>query len=63
MAGAALGSKGMESAVRAASVGESVVLLARSYDKLVRDLEYALSHLSRENLSPELQALLEKRDA
>ena len=63
MANAALGSKGMEGAVRGLPVGESVVLLARSYDKLVKDLEYVLSHISRENLSPELRDLLNGRDA
>ena len=50
MAKAVLGNKGLESAVRGMPVGESVVLLARSYDKLVRDLEYVLSHLSSENM-------------
>lgn len=50
MAKAVLGNKGLESAVRGLPVGESVVLLARSYDKLVRDLEYVLSHLSSENM-------------
>lgn len=51
MAKIVLGNKGMESAVRAKPVGEAVLLLARSYDKLVRDLEYTLSHLSKENMS------------
>ena len=62
MAKAALGSRGMESAVRALPHGESVVLWARGYDKLVKDLEYVLTHLSEENLTPELRARLEKRD-
>ena len=52
MAKPVLGNKGMESAVRAKPVGEAVLLLARSYDKLVRDLEYTLSHLP-ENTSDE----------
>lgn len=62
MAKAVLGSKGIESAVRSLPVGESVVLLARSYDKLVRDLEYTLSHLSEQNLSPEMRKRMEERD-
>ena len=62
MARAVIGNKGLESAVRAASVGESVILLARSYDKLVRDLEYVLSHLSEENMQPALLKKLEERD-
>ena len=62
MAKAALGNKGMESAVRGLPVGESVVLLARSYDQLVKDLEFALSHLSFENLSPELRTRVQERD-
>ena len=56
MAKTVLGSKGMESVVRAKPVGEAVLLLARSYDKLVRDLEYTLSHLSEENLSEAYRA-------
>ena len=62
MAKAVLGSRGMESAVRALPHGESVALLARGYDALVRDLEFVLTHLSEENLTPELRARLEKRD-
>ena len=52
----------MESAVRALPHGESVALLARGYDALVRDLDFVLTHLSEENLTPELRARLEKRD-
>ena len=52
----------MESAVRALETGESVLLLARGYDKLVKDLEYVLTHLSEENLTPELRTRMEKRD-
>lgn len=63
MASITIGSRGMESAVRSMPTDESVLLLARSYDKLIKDLEYALTHLSRENLSPELRALLEGDDA
>ena len=63
MAKTGIGRSGMESAVRAASLGESVLLLARGYDQLVKDLEYALLHISEENLSPDLRALIEKRDA
>ena len=62
MAKTVLGNKGMESAVRAKPVGEAVLLLARSYDKLVRDLEYLLSHLSKENLHPDLQKRIDKED-
>ena len=62
MAKTVLGNKGMESAVRAMPVGESVMLLARSYDKLVRDLEYALSHLSEENLLPGTRNRMEEGD-
>ncbi|MBQ7380180.1 MAG: hypothetical protein IJW70_10950 [Clostridia bacterium] len=62
MAKVVIGSKGIESAVRAASAGESVILLARSYDKLVRDLEYVLSHLSEENMQPAFLKRLEERD-
>lgn len=62
MARTALGSRGMESAVRAMETGESVLLLARGYDKLVKDLEYVLTHLSEENLTPELRTRMEKRD-
>ena len=62
MAKAVLGNKGLESAVRGLPVGESVVLLARSYDKLVRDLEYVLSHLSEENMQPAFLKKLEERD-
>ncbi|MBQ2807458.1 MAG: hypothetical protein IJF08_10450 [Clostridia bacterium] len=50
MAKAVLGNKGLESAVRAKPVGEAVLLLARSYDKLVRDLEYTLLQISKENV-------------
>jgi hypothetical protein len=53
----------MESAVRSLPPGESVLMLARAYDKLVKELEYALSHLSEENLSPELLARIEKGDS
>ena len=63
MAKAVLGNKGLESAVRGLPVGESVVLLARSYDKLVRDLEYVLSHLSEENMQPAFLKKLEERDS
>lgn len=62
MAKAAFGSRGMESAVRSLEHGESVALLARGYDKLVKDLEYVLTHISEENLTPELRARIEKRD-
>lgn len=55
MAKIVLGKEGMESTVRAKPVGEAVLLLARSYDKLVRELEYELSHLSEENLCSELR--------
>ncbi|MBE6697314.1 MAG: hypothetical protein E7581_02205 [Ruminococcaceae bacterium] len=63
MARVVLGNKGLENAVHAKPLGESVVLLARSYDKLVRDLEYVLSHVSEENLASELRRKLEERDA
>ncbi len=63
MAKAGIGSRGMESAVHALPPGESVLLLARAYDKLVKDLEYALLHISEENLTPELRARIEKRDS
>ena len=61
MAKTVLGNKGLESAVRGVPVGEAVVMLARSYDKLVRELEYSLSHISEENLQPELRKRLEER--
>ena len=63
MAKVVLGNKGLENAVRAKPLGDSVLLLARSYDKLVRDLEYVLSHVSEENLAAELLCKLEERDA
>lgn len=63
MAKAVLGNKGLESAVRGMPVGESVVLLARSYDKLVRDLEYVLSHLSSENMLPKTNDKTKEGDA
>lgn len=63
MAKIAIGRCGMESAVQSLPAGESVVVLARAYDQLVKDLEYALLHISEENLSPELLARLEERDA
>lgn len=63
MAKASIGSRGLESAVRSLPVGESVVVLARAYDQLVKDLEYALLHVSEENLSAELRARIEKRDS
>ncbi len=56
MARAILGKKGMTSAVKGASAEASVVMLAESYDRLVRDLEYILSHLSEENFRPETLA-------
>lgn len=52
MAKASLGNKGVESAVRSMPTEKAVLMLARSYDKLVRELEYTLSHLSEENLLP-----------
>lgn len=63
MAKAVLGNKGLESAVHGMPVGESVVLLARSYDKLVRDLEYVLSHLSSENMLPKENDKTKEGDA
>lgn len=63
MAKTAIGNRGMESAVQSMSPGESVRMLARGYDKLVKDLEYVLSHLSEENLTPELLSRIEKRDS
>lgn len=63
MAKITIGRCGMESAVRSLPAGESVIVLARAYDQLVKDLEYALQHVSEENLSAELRARLEKRDA
>ena len=63
MAKTAVGSRGMESAVRSLPPGESVLMLARAYDKLVKELDYALKHLSEENLSPELLARIEKGDS
>jgi hypothetical protein len=63
MAKTSMGSRGMESAVRSLPPGESVLMLARAYDKLVKDLEYAFLHISEENLSPELRAMIGKRDA
>ena len=62
MAKTSIGSRGMESAVRSLPASESVIVLARAYDKLVKDLEYALLHVSEENLSAELRARIEKRD-
>ena len=62
MAKAVLGTRGIESAVRSMTPEQSVIVLARSYDKLVRDLEYALCHISQENLQPELQRLLKERE-
>lgn len=62
MAKTTIGSRGMESAVRSLPAGESVVLLARAYDKLVKDLEYVLLHISEENLSAELLSHIEKRN-
>lgn len=53
MAKAVLGKKGMERAVKGAMPDASVVMLAQSYDKLVRDLEYILTHLSEENFLPQ----------
>ena len=61
MAKTVLGNKGLESAVRGKPVDQAVVLLACSYDKLVRELEFVLSHLSEENLQPELRKRLEER--
>ena len=63
MAKTVIGSRGMESAVRAASPGESLMLLARGYDKLVKDLEHVLTHISEENLTPELRERLKERDS
>ncbi len=63
MAKSGIGSHGMESAVRSLPPGESVLMLARAYDKLVKDLEYALLHISEENLTPGLRARIEKRDS
>ena len=63
MAKASIGSHGLESAVRSLPVGESVIVLARAYDQLVKDLEYALLHVSEENLSAELRSRIEKRDS
>lgn len=54
MAKASLGNKGVESAVRSMPAEKAVLLLARSYDKLVRELEYTLSHLSEENMLPDI---------
>ena len=62
MAKSGIGCRGMENAVRSKPVGESVLLLARAYDKLVKDMEYALLHVSEENLSPALRARIEKGD-
>ncbi len=62
MAKTGIGSRGMENAVRSMPPGESVLMLARAYDKLVKELEYALMHISEENLSPELLARIEERD-
>ena len=55
MAKTSLGNKGIESAVRSMPVAKAVLLLARSYDKLVRDLEYVLYHLSDENMLPSMK--------
>ncbi|MBQ5362969.1 MAG: hypothetical protein IIU63_06430 [Clostridia bacterium] len=63
MAKTAIGSRCMESAVRSMPTSESVIMLARAYDQLVKDLEYALLHISEENLSAELRSRFEKRDA
>lgn len=62
MARVSIGSCGLESAVRSMPPGESVLLLARAYDRLVKDLEYTLLHISEENLSAELRSRIEKRD-
>ncbi len=56
MARAILGNKGLTGAVKGVSADVSVVMLAESYDRLVRDLEYILSHLSEENFRPEALA-------
>ena len=62
MAKTGIGNHGMENAVRSLPPGESVLMLARAYDKLVKDMEYALLHISEQNLTPELRARIEKRD-
>jgi hypothetical protein len=62
MAKTEIGCRGMENAVRSLPPGESVTLLARAYDKLVKDLEYALLHVSTENLTARLRERLERED-
>ncbi len=62
MAKTGIGMRGMESTVRSMQTGESVLLLARGYDKLVKDLEYALSHISEQNMTPELRDRIGKRE-
>ena len=63
MARVKIGSRDLESAVRSMPAEESVLLLARAYDQLIKDLEYALLHISEENLSAELRSRMEKRNA
>ena len=60
MAKVTVGSRGMESAVLSVPTDESVVMLARAYDQLVKDLEYVLTHVSEENLSDELRLRIRK---
>lgn len=62
MARAILGKKGMQSAVKGGSAEQAVLMLAESYDRLVSDLEYVLTHLSEENFQAEALARLRGED-
>ena len=61
MARPMLGKKGMAGAVKGVSAQSAVVMLAESYDRLVQDLEYTLSHLSEENFQPTALARMSGR--
>lgn len=54
--------KGLQSAVKGGSTEQAVLMLAESYDRLVHDLEYVLTHLSEENFQAEALARLRKED-
>ncbi len=62
MARAILGKKGIESAIKGSSAEQAVLMLAESYDRLVCDLEYVLTHLSEENFQAEALARLRGED-
>lgn len=63
MARTVLGKKELQSAIKGSSADAAVIMLAESYDWLVRDLEYVLTHLSEENFQAETLARLRGEDA